>query len=425
MEAVGIMGEYQLYDITPERLGDELPLLLKTLDGFNCTIPHKQAVIPYLKDLAPSTRLYGAVNTVFNGHGHNTDGAGFAACGVDMEGRHVWVTGSGGVSRVLAMEAARAGAASIIVDARNQQSAKVLVNDVKAIGYNAIRTATTDEAEDLVADVILNGTPVGMWPNAGGLSVGMQRIHQAQAVFDTIYNPTATRLVLKAKSQGIPATGGLKMLFEQALAAQRIWNPTIDFDRASEQLSRIPYGLAREVLRQCPIKLLLTGFMGSGKSHIGQQVSLSMGGDLAFIDLDEVIAQRAGKNITQIFAAEGEAGFRDLERQCLLEQLHASGSAIIATGGGALVQPGAAEAVQAAGALVIYLDAPFATVMNRIGADTERPLLQSGLLQAKALYELRRPLYEEVADLTVQADQQANLIVETILSAFEWNHPQQ
>ncbi len=127
MEAVGIVGEYQLYDIAPERLEEELPHLLRTLDGFNCTIPHKQAIIPYLKELAPSARLYGAVNTVFNGHGHNTDGTGFAACGVNMAGRHVCVTGSGGVSRVLAMEAARAGAAQIVVDARNQKSADALI----------------------------------------------------------------------------------------------------------------------------------------------------------------------------------------------------------------------------------------------------------------------------------------------------------
>ncbi|HBK86312.1 MAG TPA: hypothetical protein DDZ53_09810, partial [Firmicutes bacterium] len=365
MEAAGIDGKYQLYDIAPERLGDELPHLLKSLDGFNCTIPHKLTIIPYLRDLAPSARLYGAVNTVFSGHGHNTDGAGFAACGVDMAGRHVCVTGSGGVSRVLAMEAARAGAAQIVVDARNQRSADALVNHVRAAGYDAIRTATTHETKDSISDVILNGTPVGIWPNAGGLSVSMRRIRQAQAVFDTIYNPTATRLVLKAKSQGIPAMGGLRMLFEQALAAQRIWNPTIDFDRAKEQLSRIPCGLAREVLRKSPIKLLLTGFMGSGKSYIGRQVSMTLGGDLPFVDLDAVVAQRAGKSISQIFAAEGEAAFRALERQCLLEQLHASGSTIIATGGGALVQPGAAEVVHAGGALVIYLDTPFATSMRR------------------------------------------------------------
>lgn len=423
MEAVDIEGEYQLYDITPARLGDKIPYLLKTLNGFNCTIPHKQAVIPYLRSLAPSARLYGAVNTVFNGQGHNTDGAGFAACKVAMLGRHVCVTGSGGVSRVLAIEAARAGAAKITVNARNRQSATSLVNDVRTMGYEAIRLATGQE--DLVADVILNGTPVGMWPRAGGLSVSSQRISQALAVFDTVYNPTATRLVLKAKSLGIPALGGLQMLYEQALAAQRIWNPGVDFGRATEQLSRIPYGLARKLLRQSPIKLLLTGFMGCGKSHIGRLVSSSMGDDLSFVDLDEMIVQREGKSIAQIFASAGEAAFRSLERQYLLEQLSAPGAVIIATGGGTLVQSGAAETMQAAGALVIYLDVPFATAMNRIGNDTARPLLHSGLRQAKALYESRRPLYEAVADLTVQADQPAALMVNTILSAFEWDQRQQ
>ena len=457
METAGIKAEYHLYDIAPEHLESELPKLLKTLDGFNCTIPHKQTVIPYLDDLAPSARLYGAVNTVYNGKGYNTDGTGFAACGVVMAGRHVGITGAGGVAHVLAMEAARAGAAQIVVDARNKERAKALVNRVKATGYDtiwaaddpindpavdpvvdpainpAINPAIDPAAQNMKWDVILNGTPVGMWPDIGGLAVDERRISLAQAGFDSVYNPAATRLVLKARSRGIPAIGGLKMLFEQALAAERIWNPDIDFDCIKDQLSHIPAGLARAVLRQSPVKLLITGFMGSGKTLVGRSLSKLMGTDLPFIDLDTVIAQRAGQSISHIFSSEGEGTFRALERECLLEQLRTPGAAIIATGGGALVQPGAADAAHAAGALIIYLAVSLETALRRIrpsmgadaerpgiGADTERPMLSEDDPATQALYDSRLPLYETAADLTVPADGHITSIVQAILAGFEW-----
>ena len=419
MDTMGIAGEYQLYDIAPHSLAKELPPLLHELDGFNCTIPFKQAIMPFLSKLAPSASLYGAVNTVFNREGHNTDGQGFAACNVEMSGRSVCITGAGGVSRVLAIEAARAGATSIVIDARNTEQGNALVRDVRATGYDAIRVADAAKQEDCFCQVLLNGTPVGMWPNTGGLAMASQRIHQAQVVFDTIYNPTATRMILKAKSQGIPAGGGLQMLFEQALASQRIWNPDVDFHRAPRELATILPGLALNVLQNSPIKLLLTGFMGSGKTHIGRRLANSMSGYLPFVDLDEIVEQRAGKSIPDIISSQGEASFRGLERQCLLELVHAPGSAIIATGGGALVQPGAAEVVHAAATLVIYLDVTLGAAMSRVGPNGGRPLLNSA--NALGLYQARLPLYQAIADYTVQADGHPDQVVSSIKKAFAWD----
>lgn len=419
MDTMGIAGEYQLYDIGPDSLAQELPQLLKELDGINCTIPHKQAVMPFLSQLAPSANLYGAVNTVFNGEGHNTDGAGFAACRVEMSGHRVCVTGAGGVSRVLAIEAARAGATRIVIDARNTEQRNALVRDIRTMGYNASQAFAT-KTEDCLCQVLLNGTPVGMWPNTGGLAVDTQHILQAQAVFDTIYNPTATRLVLKAKSHGIPAMGGLTMLYEQALASQRIWNPSVDFDSAQNDLAAILPTLALKVLQNSPIKLLLTGYMGSGKTRIGRDLSNSMPGCLPFVDLDELVVQRAGKGIPEIFSSEGEASFRALERQCLLEQLQSPGSAIIATGGGALIQPGVDKDVRAASALVIYLDVTLETATKRLAGTGTRPLLSTGA-NGPGLYKSRLPLYQAIADYTVQANGHPAQIVNTIKKAFNWD----
>lgn len=415
MQVAGVKGEYKLYDLEPQLLSRELPRLLSTLHGFNCTIPHKQAIIPYLEDLAPSALAYGAVNTVFEDKGYNTDGAGFAACAVPMEGRRVCVLGAGGVARVLALEAARSSATEIIIQARNQNAAEHLVRDVKQSGYKNIWSAQ----EPAVCDVILNGTPAGMWPKIWDVPALDGQVREAKAVFDTIYNPTATRLVLKAKSSGIWAMGGLQMLFEQALASQKIWNPEVEWGRFRNELAEIPKGLPREVLRQSPLKIVLTGFMGSGKSHVGH--ALSIAEDLPFVDLDETIVARTGQTIAEIFESQGEAFFRSLERDLLLDELRKPGSLVLATGGGTLVQDGVLAAVRSVGALVVFLDVSLDEVLHRVGSDPARPMLKRGPAETLALYTLRRPLYEAAADLKVPANGKPAQVVKRIMTALGWD----
>lgn len=424
MEAVGLKGSYELFDLAPNELPRELPRLLASLDGFNCTIPHKQAVIPYLNDLVPSAKLYGAVNTVCQGWGYNTDGVGFASCGVPLQGQRVCVFGAGGVARVLAMEAARAGATSIAVQARNAEQATGLVDAVRKQGYGQIHALA--EGADSTCDVILNGTPVGMWPNLAGTPVSNRQIEGAKAVFDTIYNPSATGLVLRAKSRGLWAMGGLQMLFEQALAAQRIWNPEVDWENFTDGLRGAGRGLALEVLRRSPFKLVLTGFMGSGKTQVGQALAQRLGSALnksapSFVDLDHRVVIRAGQSIPEIFRSQGEAAFRSLERDLFAEELQRPGAAIVATGGGTLIQEGLAEMVRRSGGFIVYLDVSLEEALRRIGRDDQRPLLQRGPEEIRVLYDLRKPLYEEAADLRVVADGKVSDIVEMIMTAFRWN----
>lgn len=419
MDYGGIRGRYHLYDIAPPHLEAGLARLLKHLDGFNCTIPYKEAIIAYLSSKADSAKLYGAVNTVFAGRGYNTDGLGFEAAGVPMQGRSVLVRGAGGVARVLTLGAARAQAAKVAIMARNKEQGQSLARDLQAAGYEAVTSPASPQAGQ-VYDVLLNGTPLGMWPLAGELAMTENDIKQARAIFDTVYNPSATRLVLRAKSRGIWAEGGLKMLLEQALAAQRIWNPQADFNLSKEEKASILGRMARALLHQNPLKLIITGFMGSGKTTVGRLLSAKMAGHLPFTDLDDKIISETGKTIPQIFKNEGEAGFRGHEWRLLRAELAAPGSRVIAVGAGALMHPCAETALRAAGAPIIFLEAAFDLALRRIRGDENRPLLQQDAGSIKALYNERQAVYQTLADLTLAAKQDADKIADTIMTTFLW-----
>lgn len=415
MDAAGIKGEYKLYELGEGDLARELPKLLNELDGFNCTIPHKLQVRSFLKGLDSSAQLYGAVNTVYRGVGYNTDGFGFQSSCVPLRGKRVCLIGAGGVARVLAVEAARAGAREIVIRARRPERALELASLLAGLGFSQVKCLDFQARES--GDVLLNGTPVGMWPDVGGLPVPAEELAGAAAVFDTIYNPTATRLVLKAKSKGLWARGGLKMLFAQAVAAQRIWHPELDFGLLQGELARIEQELAWEVLKRSPLKLVLSGFMGAGKTHVGGLLAQRLG--IPFVDLDEAVTRRAQLSIAEIFSQLGEEGFRQLERECLEAELSSSGPLVLAAGGGAVVQGGAAQLIHDRGGLIIYLDVSLETALARCASGEGRPLLQKGREAAAALYAQRRPLYKAAADLWVDGNEQAAVVVDAILAAFE------
>lgn len=242
-------ASYDALDIPPEQLPSRRQELL-SLDGFNVTIPHKQAIIPYLKGLNGRASLYGAVNTVCDEVGYNTDCLGFlqalAGGGISLSGK-VAVLGAGGASRVFAMEAALAGCMVTIASrASSVEKARALALEVQEKVPGAqVSACDLDELKGPF-DVLINGTPVGMFPHGDACPVNDTVIHGCGAVFDAIYNPTDTLLLRKAKAAGVKAVGGMPMLVWQAAKAQEIWLGT-SFDskdvdalvpQATEELMR-------------------------------------------------------------------------------------------------------------------------------------------------------------------------------------------
>ena len=229
-KAAKIEGAYSLTEIKPEALENELENL-KRLCGFNVTIPHKTNIIPFLDALSPKAQLFGAVNTVDNKNGvltgHNTDCTGFlkALSSADIElGGRVLICGCGGVSRMFAFESALAGCdITFAVRKESLEKCKILSDELETKLSVKCRVAFLDNAGEGY-DLIINGTPVGMYPNVGVSPLGEETVASSKAVFDSIYNPNETLLLSYARQVGIKHQNGLSMLVWQAAAAQEIWN---------------------------------------------------------------------------------------------------------------------------------------------------------------------------------------------------------
>lgn len=226
-----IDADYKLIEVEPENLGDEFNNTLKALKGFNVTIPHKINIIPFLDELSTKAELFGSVNTVDVKEnktvGHNTDCTGFIRA-LEMAditlGGKTLLLGSGGVARMIAFEAILAGAElTIAVREADVQAAEIIKGEIADKLGKPCRVILLDDAEDGY-DLVINGTPVGMYPNVDACPVRESVVKSAGAVFDVIYNPIETKFIKYAKEAGIRCSGGLSMLVWQAAVAEEIWN---------------------------------------------------------------------------------------------------------------------------------------------------------------------------------------------------------
>lgn len=410
MAAAGLSGSYRLYDINPRELASRVPQLLSEMEGFNVTIPYKEAVIPYLDALDASAADFGAVNTVYRRCGHNTDRIGFRRQAIGLSGNRVLIIGAGGVSRMMAFESVKAGA-RVFITSRTLEKAQRLADELGATALSA------DVLPGQNFDVILNGSPAGMWPHTSQIPVPVELLRSCRSVFDTIYNPPATRLLLQARSchpdardqtAACPETAnGLGMLFDQALEAERIWHPEADFPLA-DQLE-IRRQLPLRLLRDFPIQIILTGFMGSGKTTAGQSLARRL--DLPFVDLDEEMVRIAGKSISAIFEEEGEPWFRAFERRTLRQVLDRKDSIVLSVGGGALIEPDAVSIVRGRPSQIIYLHVSLDELSRRLADGDGRPMLAGDVQErTRTLYHQRLPRYLASADLTVDGGGDADSV---------------
>ncbi len=230
-ELSGIEAEYGVFDISPENLESQYAAVLSKLDGFNITIPHKQRIIPLLQRLDQKAKMYGSVNTVAfseNGScGYTTDPDGFLkaleAEKISHEGRVV-ILGCGGVARTMAYEAALKNAnLSFAVRKEDEEICKALCEEIKNTLNAEVSFCELNQIEGDI-DLLVNATPIGMYPKTEAQPVEDKVLSKTKALFDAVYNPLETQLVKKAKAMGCKAVGGMSMLVWQAVVAHEIWD---------------------------------------------------------------------------------------------------------------------------------------------------------------------------------------------------------
>ena len=381
---------YGLRELTLEELGPFLQA--RDFAGLNVTMPYKQAVIPYLEELSEAARETQAVNTVVNRGGRlfgdNTDLDGLLALirrtGLELSGRIVLILGTGGTSRTAFTAAKRLGAGKILRLSRREGAGDCT--------YEEARQWHKD------AQILINTTPVGMYPDNDGCPIDLEDYPKLEGVIDAVYHPLRTNLVQQAQRRGIPAAGGLYMLVKQAARSCELFSgrpvEEAETERAYQELLRS---------RRNPV---LIGMPSSGKTTVGKLLAERL--KLPFFDVDREIVKQENREIPEIFSEFGEAYFRKLETDCI-RILAARGGRVIASGGGSVLSDENLRLLRQNG-LLLLLDRP----LELLTPSEERPLAASREA-LQTIYAERRARYLEAADEIIRADGSAEEAVEKIL----------
>ena len=359
---------------------------------FNVTIPYKETVMPYLDELDESAKIVGCVNTVKieNGKkiGYNTDIDGmaylFARAGVTLKNKTVTILGSGGTSKTARALAKREGAKKVYLVSRKGE-------------YNYDNIATLTDTE-----ILINTTPVGMFPNDGASAVDPAIFPALEFVADPVYNPLRTYITEQARKIGVKASCGLSMLVYQAIKAEEIWTGK---SVAADVTEKIVSELAAQ-----KDNIVLIGMPSCGKTTIGRLVAEKTG--KAFVDLDEEIEKREGRTVPEIFGESGEAYFREVESAVAREVLSRGGQ-VVATGGGTPIAEKNRYEIRKNG-FVVYLTRP----LDRLETDG-RPVSESEGVER--IFSERDGIYKSVADAVVKNETSAEKAAEEIVKSYEKN----
>lgn len=378
---------YRLMELEPEAVGPFLKAGAFT--GLNVTIPYKKAVIPYLDDLSPEAKRLGAVNTILRREGkligHNTDYFGFRylveKSGLHVAGKKALVLGSGGASNTASAVLEELGARVVVISRTGENNYQNLSRHADAA-------------------VIVNATPVGMYPNTGVSPLDLGQFPELEGVLDAIYNPARTQILLDAERRGLTAVNGLWMLVAQAKESAQWFTGAPISDDVIAPIHR--------ALRQQMENILLVGMPGCGKTTVGQQLAQELG--KKFVDADQALEETTGQRITDILPSQGEAAFRALETQTLADLGKQSGL-VIATGGGCVTREENYDLLHQNGT-VFWLTRELDKLPTQ-GRPLSRDLGQ--------MYVRREPMYRRFADAAVSNDGSVEQTVREIRRIWEEN----
>ena len=381
--------EYKLFEKSPEELED----FLKSgeFDGLNVTIPYKKSVMPYCAELSPTAAQIGSVNTIVRRsdgslYGDNTDAFGFENLivhnGIEVKGKKALVLGTGGASVTAPAVLKNLGASEVVVISRRGED-----------NYENI-------AKHADAEIIANTTPVGMYPNNGKAAVDLTQFPKLSGVLDVVYNPARTALLLQAEKLCIPCAGGLYMLVSQAKRSCELFTGKSIPDSEIDRIER--------VLSHRMQNIVIIGMPGSGKTAVSTMLAERLGRKI--FDTDTIVSEKAGMTIPEIFAAQGEAGFRKLETEATAEVGKLSGN-IISTGGGVVTVADNYELLHQNG-VIVWIERD----TNKLARDGRPISLSSDLNE---LYAARLPLYERFADIKADNNGDINDTVNAIMEMIK------
>ncbi|MGN0659189.1 MAG: shikimate kinase [Emergencia sp.] len=346
--------------------------------GFNVTIPYKKTVMQFCNELSDTAKAIGSVNTIVRQpdgklKGYNTDYYGFRTLlevnRIQVNGLKCMVLGSGGASLTVQAVLKDLGAGEIVIISRSGEN-----------NYENIQ-------KHFDSEIIVNTTPVGMYPHNGSTPVNVDDFRNCRGVVDLIYNPNKTKLVLDAMAKSLPATGGLEMLVAQAKEASELFTGrTIDREEMDNVIDEI---------RSETLNAILIGMPGAGKTLLGGEIADRMG--RKFVDIDDMIVEHEGMSIPEIFEKKGENYFRRVETE-MLEKACIQTGLVIATGGGIVKKKINYNIIKQNG-IVIWIKRD----LDKLETDG-RPLSQS--MPLEQIYEERRDAYAYWSDFFINNNEE-------------------
>ena len=407
--------DYSLRELPPEKLSEFVKS--RKFDGLNVTIPYKKSIVPLLDEVDGIAEKTGAVNTVLNKNGklvgYNTDYYGMKyaleAAKITLKGKNVLILGSGGAGIVAKKLSIDEGAASVEMVSRNGK-----------LNYENIYDREKTQ-------VIINATPVGTFPFAGGAACDVSRFKNLEGAFDCVYNPFRSKFVLDAEKIGARACGGLTMLVAQAVYSEKIWSETTGgiADGTAEKTADVTFETADitadgsaetadcenkiraalgEVLKR-ETNISLVGMPGAGKTTVGRILAEKLG--MGFCDTDEEIEKIAGESPEKIIEKYGEECFREIETE-VAELVSSLRGVVIATGGGTILREKNVEKLRSCG-VVIWLGRD----LNLL-AQNNRPLSKN--MSISRLFKQREGYYVAASDKKIENAEAAEKPAEKIIT---------